>query len=450
MKKSNVRETALDTLIKLDQNQAYSNLLLQSVMKTNDLNDKDRGLLTELVYGTLQNKLALDYMLKPFIKKPEKVKPWVIHLLRMSLYQMEYLEKIPDRAALFEAVEIAKKRGHKGISSFVNGVLRSIQREGVPSFAEIDDPVKRLAVETSHPEWLVKEWTDAYGFEAAEQICRIHMIPPKQTIRVNKLKHDRETMLHRLREAGIKAEEGDLSPDGLKLLKGTIATSPFFKEGDVTIQDESSMLVARALGPKPGETVLDACAAPGGKSTHIGELLENTGKVVSLDLHRHKVKLIQEAAGRLGLTNIDTRAMDARKAAEAFQPEQFDRILVDAPCSGFGVIRRKPDLKYSKTPEDSARLAGIQLAILKEIAPLLKKGGTLVYSTCTMDRTENEQVMRAFLEEHDEFEADTTIRERLPEKAAPYVQGGSIQILPHYFGTDGFFICSMRKRDHND
>ena len=444
--KNNVREVALDALIKLDQNQAYSNLLLQSVMKANDLSDKDRGLLTELVYGTLQNKLALDYMLKPFIKKPEKVKDWVIHLLRMSLYQMEYLEKIPDRAALFEAVEIAKKRGHKGISSFVNGVLRSVQREGVPSFADIADPVERLAVETSHPEWLVREWTDAYGFEAAEQICRIHMIPPKQTIRVNRLKNDRDTLLSRLNEAGIEAEEGDLSEDAVKLQKGTIASTPFFKEGEVTIQDESSMLVARALGPERGETVLDACAAPGGKSTHIGELLEDTGKIISLDLHQHKVKLIKEAAGRIGLSNIEARALDARKAGEAFEPEQFDRILVDAPCSGFGVIRRKPDLKYSKTPEDSARLAGIQLAILNEIAPLLKTGGTLVYSTCTMDPTENEQVMHAFLKEHDEFEADPTLAERLPEKAAPYVKDGSIQILPHYFGTDGFFICSMRKK----
>ncbi|MED1741770.1 16S rRNA (cytosine(967)-C(5))-methyltransferase RsmB [Bacillus swezeyi] len=446
MKKSNVREVALDALIKLDQNQAYSNLLLQSVMKANDLNDKDRGLLTELVYGTLQNKLVLDYMLKPFMKKPEKVTLWVIHLLRMSLYQMEYLEKIPDRAALFEAVEIAKKRGHKGISSFVNGVLRSVQREGVPSFDEIADPIERLAVETSHPEWLVREWTDAYGFEAAEQICRVHMIPPKQTLRVNTLKNDRDGLLKRLSEAGFEAEAGDLSKDAVKLLKGTIAASPFFKEGDVTIQDESSMLVARALGPEPGETVLDACAAPGGKSTHISEILQNTGKVVSLDLHQHKVKLIREAAGRLGLSNIETKAMDARKAGEAFQPQQFDRILVDAPCSGFGVIRRKPDLKYSKTPEDSAHLAGIQLAILNEIAPLLKKGGTLVYSTCTMDRTENEQVMHAFLEEHDEFEPDHSLSERLPEKAAPYVQSGSVQILPHYFGTDGFFICSMRKK----
>ncbi|MEC3841070.1 16S rRNA (cytosine(967)-C(5))-methyltransferase RsmB [Bacillus amyloliquefaciens] len=446
MKKINVRELALEALEKLEQNQAYSNLLLTSVIKTNTLSDQDRGLLTELVYGTLQNKIALDYMLKPFIRKPNKVKPWVIQLLRLSAYQMEYLEKIPDRAAIHEAVEIAKKRGHKGIASFVNGILRSLQREGAPSFAEIEDPVLRLSTETSHPEWLVKEWVEAYGFEAAEKICRIHLVPPKQTLRVNQIKADKETLLNEMENAGLEAEAGDLSPDAIKLLKGSIANTEFFQNGQVSIQDESSMLVARALDPKPGETVLDACAAPGGKSAHIAELMKNEGSLTSLDLHRHKVKLIQEGAERLGLTIIDAQTMDARKAGDAFGAERFDRILVDAPCSGFGVIRRKPDMKYTKTPEDSRRLSEIQLGILREIAPLVKKGGTLVYSTCTMDRTENEEVMHAFIQEHPEFEPDLSLEKRLPEKARPFVQDGSLQILPHYFGTDGFFISSMRKK----
>ncbi|MHC8659492.1 16S rRNA (cytosine(967)-C(5))-methyltransferase RsmB [Bacillus sp. Bwzl_19] len=446
MKKINVRELALEALEKLEQNQAYSNLLLTSVIKTNTLSDQDRGLLTELVYGTLQNKIALDYMLKPFIRKPNKVKPWVIQLLRLSAYQMEYLEKIPDRAAIHEAVEIAKKRGHKGIASFVNGILRSLQREGAPSFAEIEDPVPRLSTETSHPEWLVKEWVEAYGFETAEKICRIHLVPPKQTLRVNRIKADKETLLNEMENAGLEAEAGDLSPDAIKLLKGSIASTEFFQNGQVSIQDESSMLVARALDPKPGETVLDACAAPGGKSAHIAELMKNEGSLTSLDLHRHKVKLIQEGAERLGLTIIDAQTMDARKAGDAFGAERFDRILVDAPCSGFGVIRRKPDMKYTKTPEDSRRLSEIQLGILREIAPLVKKGGTLVYSTCTMDRTENEEVMHAFIQEHPEFEPDLSLEKRLPEKARPFVQDGSLQILPHYFGTDGFFISSMRKK----
>lgn len=446
MKKSNVREVALDALIKLEQNQAYSNLLLQSVMKDKDLADQDKPLLTELVYGTLQNKLALDYMLAPFVKKPQKVAPWVMQLLRMSLYQMVYLEKIPDRAAIHEAVELTKKRGHKGISSLVNGVLRSVQREGVPSFDAIKDPVKRLSIETSHPLWLVQEWVQAYGFEAAENMCRIHLVPPKQTLRVNRMKTDRTALQQKLMDAGIETELGDLSEDALKLMKGSIVSTPSFQEGYVTIQDESSMLVARALDPQPGETVLDACAAPGGKSTHIAERMNDEGKIVSLDLHEHKVKLIKQAAKRLNLTQIEAKALDARKAADYYSEASFDRILIDAPCSGFGVIRRKPDMKYTKSKEDSARLAAIQQAILKEAAPLLKPGGTLVYSTCTMDPTENQQVIHAFLQEHQDFEPDLSLNERLPEQVAPFVQNGSVQILPHYFGTDGFFICSMRKK----
>ncbi|MCM3034676.1 16S rRNA (cytosine(967)-C(5))-methyltransferase RsmB [Bacillus pumilus] len=446
MKKSNVREVALDALIKLEQNQAYSNLLLQSVMKDKDLADQDKPLLTELVYGTLQNKLALDYMLAPFVKKPQKVAPWVMQLLRMSLYQMVYLEKIPDRAAIHEAVELTKKRGHKGISSLVNGVLRSVQREGVPAFDDIKDPVKRLSIETSHPLWLVQEWVQSYGFEATESMCHIHLVPPKQTLRVNRIKTDRAALKQKLLDAGIETELGDLSEDALKLMKGSIVSTPSFQEGYVTIQDESSMLVARVLDPQPGETVLDACAAPGGKSTHIAERMNDEGQIVSLDLHEHKVKLIKQAAKRLNLTQIEAKALDARKAKDDYSEASFDRILIDAPCSGFGVIRRKPDMKYTKSPEDSARLATIQQAILKETAPLLKPGGTLVYSTCTMDPTENQQVIHAFLQEHQDFEPDLSLNERLPEQVAPFVQNGSVQILPHYFGTDGFFICSMRKK----
>ncbi|MGG0526033.1 16S rRNA (cytosine(967)-C(5))-methyltransferase RsmB [Bacillus pumilus] len=446
MKKSNVREVALDALIKLEQNQAYSNLLLQSVMKDKDLADQDKPLLTELVYGTLQNKLALDYMLAPFVKKPQKVAPWVMQLLRMSLYQMVYLEKIPHRAAIHEAVELTKKRGHKGISSLVNGVLRSVQREGVPAFDDIKDPVKRLSIETSHPLWLVQEWVQSYGFEAAKSMCRIHLVPPKQSLRVNRMKTDRAALQQELLDAGIETELGDLSEDALKLMKGSIVSTPSFQEGYVTIQDESSMLVARALDPQPGEAVLDACAAPGGKSTHIAERMNDEGQIVSLDLHEHKVKLIKQAAKRLNLTQIEAKALDARKAKGDYSEASFDRILIDAPCSGFGVIRRKPDMKYTKSKEDSARLAAIQQAILKETAPLLKPGGTLVYSTCTMDPTENQQVIHAFLQEHQDFEPDLSLNERLPEQVAPFVQNGSVQILPHYFGTDGFFICSMRKK----
>lgn len=218
------------------------------------------------------------------------------------------------------------------------------------------------------------------------------------------------------------------------------------KKDFLSIQDESSMLVARALEPDEGDVVLDSCAAPGGKTTHIAERLKGTGQVMSLDLHAHKVRLIKQQAERLGLGNVETKALDARKVQEHFANETFDKILVDAPCSGFGVIRRKPDIKLGKDKGDSERLSTIQLAILEKIAPLLKQGGRLVYSTCTIEKIENEQVIERFLQEHPEFEWDTTIKERMPEKLSPYIDEGQVQILPHYFATDGFYIACLRKK----
>lgn len=216
-------------------------------------------------------------------------------------------------------------------------------------------------------------------------------------------------------------------------------------KGFLSIQDESSMLVARALEPDEGDVILDSCAAPGGKTTHIAERLKGTGQVMSLDLHAHKVRLIKQQAERLGLENVETKALDARKVQEHFANETFDKILVDAPCSGFGVIRRKPDIKLGKDKGDSERLSMIQFAILEKIALLLKQGGRLVYSTCTIEKIENEQVIERFYKSIRSLR-DTTIKERMPEKLSPYMDEGQVQILPHYFATDGFYIACLRKK----
>lgn len=442
--KQNVRELALDGLMQVEKSGAYSNLLLNHLIEKNRIDRKDVGLLTEIVYGTIQRRDTLDYYLQPFLRK--KIEPWVKVLLRLSLYQMLYLDRVPERAAIHEAVEIAKKRGHKGISGLVNGVLRSIQREGVPSLDEIKNAEKRLAVATSHPEWLVKEWIDVYGMEIAEKMCEVNLLPPVAAARVNVSKASIEEVLTLLKEDGIEAKRGDLSEDAIQIEKGNAAHTKAFKEGLLSIQDESSMLVARALSPEEGDVILDSCAAPGGKTTHIAERLQGTGKVISLDLHPHKVRLIEQQAKRLHLQNVETKALDARKVQEQFEAESFDKVLVDAPCSGFGVIRRKPDIKLGKNKEDSERLSTIQLSILEKVAPLLKKGGRLVYSTCTIEKVENEQVVEQFLQSHPEFEWDTSMTERLPSAVAPYVKNGEVQILPHYFATDGFYIACLRKK----
>lgn len=440
---NNVREVALQTLITVEKDHSYSNLLLNNMIKKYQLNRKDIGLLTEIVYGTIQRRDTLDYYLNPFLKKkPDK---WVQILLRLTLYQIVFLDRIPERAAIFEAVEIAKRRGHKGIASMVNGVLRSIQRSGVPSLDEIRDPIKRLATRTSHPEWLIKRWVNQIGFEETEKMCVINSEPPTQTARVNTTIISKDELLQELTNEGFEVISGDIVKDSIKSIKGNLANSESFRKGYLTIQDESSMLVAKSLGPDSGDKVLDSCAAPGGKTTHIAELLNNTGQVISLDLHHHKVKLINEQVTRLQLTNVEAFALDSRKVQEHFQAGSFDKILVDAPCSGLGVIRRKPDIKYTKTEQDIKKLAQIQGEILDAVAPLLKRGGRLVYSTCTIDCEENLDTIESFLHRNNGFAIDPTLQSRFPDCVKPYCKDGQVQLLPHYFGTDGFFIASLMK-----
>jgi 16S rRNA (cytosine967-C5)-methyltransferase len=441
-KQKSVREAALDVIEAVEKNQSYSNLLLNSVIEKNELLSKDIGLLTELTYGTIQRKLTLDYYLAPFIKG--KLDEWVRHLLRLSLYQIVYLDRIPDRAVLHEAVEIAKKRGHKGISGLVNGVLRSIQRKGIPSLEEIKDPIERLSIETSHPFWLVKRWEEQFGLEKTREMCEMNLVAPKQTARVNTTKLTREELIHNLSGIGVEVKASPVTEEAVQTLRGNLVKTDPYRNGELTIQDESSMLVAHALELEKNMKVLDACAAPGGKTTHIAELLGGTGEVHALDLHKHKVKLIDENAFRLGLSNIFTATLDSRKAGEQFEKESFDRILVDAPCSGLGVLRRKPDIKYAKKEADLYSLQKIQLDILSSVAPLLQKGGILVYSTCTVDKNENEGTVRSFLSDHPEFEPYQL--KNLPETVQPFIEGNELQVFPQDFGGDGFYIsCFIKK-----
>ncbi|PFA68995.1 16S rRNA (cytosine(967)-C(5))-methyltransferase [Bacillus sp. AFS015802] len=438
-----VREAALEVIESVEKNQSYSNLLLHTVIEKNELPSKDIGLLTELTYGTIQRKMTLDFYLAPFIKG--KLDGWVRQLLRLSLYQLVYLDRIPDRAVFYEAVEIAKKRGHKGISGLVNGVLRSVQRKGLPTLDSIKDPVERVAIETSHPYWLVKRWEEQFGLEKTKKMCETNLIAPNQTARVNTTKVSRDELLELLTDAGSDVRESPIVPEAVQSLRGNIAKTEAYGKGQCTIQDESSMLVSYALKLEKGMKVLDACAAPGGKTTHIAEKLSGTGDVHALDLHKHKVKLIDENASRLGLTNVHTAVLDSRKAGEKFEKESFDRILVDAPCSGLGVLRRKPDIKYAKKEADLQSLQKIQLDILSAVAPLLKKDGLLVYSTCTVDRNENEGTVTSFLSDHPEFELHPL--DNLPDAVKPFIEGSQMQIFPQDFGGDGFFISCFRKKD---
>lgn len=442
-----VREAIVALLLRIEQDSGYSHLLIDNEIKSRKIPSRDEALLTEIVYGTIQRKLTLDYYLDGFIDTKKKMQPWVRMVLRMSVYQMIFLDKVPDHAIIHEAVEIAKHRGHKGIASLVNGVLRSLQRKGVPDTSKIDRVSKRISIETSHPEWLVKRWISMYGYDITRDMCHANLERKALSVRVQPLKISREAAMDELEKSGFETSVSEFSNQGIIIDKGNILKTKLFSDGYVTIQDQSSMLVAEMLQAVPGMDVLDACSAPGGKATHIAEKMENEGTITAYDLHAKKVKLVDGKASGLNLSIINTSKGDARKLHQTHDLQSFDRILVDAPCSGLGVIRGKPDIKYNKQEDDIVHLSKIQLDILDKTAPLLKKGGLLIYSTCTVDKQENDEVVQAFLVNNPNFILDSSFFDELPPKIknSPGLTESGLQLYPQTFYTDGFFLTRFTK-----
>ncbi|MFC0301471.1 16S rRNA (cytosine(967)-C(5))-methyltransferase RsmB [Virgibacillus soli] len=447
MQKYQLRTAMLELLMRIEKDQGYSHLLIDKEIQKNRFVQQDAALLTEVVYGTLQRKLTLEYILKQHVDKNKKVEMWVELLLYMSIYQMFYLDKVPDHAIIHEAVEIAKKRGHQGIASFVNGVLRNIQRSGMTDFTNINDPVKKIAIQTSHPIWLVKRWEKQFGLETTQKMCEANLRNRDSSIRIQPLKISRDEAMKKLQAEGFEVEKSIVSNQGIVIKKGNILKSALFKDGYVTIQDQSSMLVGEAVDTKPNMVVLDTCSAPGGKVTHLAEKMRNEGIVKAHDLHKKKIRLVENKAKELSLSIIDASAADARTLGEIYPQQHFDRILVDAPCSGLGVIRSKPDIKYRKKEEDIESLAKIQYDILHRVSSLLKIGGYLVYSTCTVDQSENEMVIKKFLEQHSNYSGDQMFVDSLPEQVIQHASSGNywIQLFPHSIESDGFFIARLTR-----
>lgn len=447
-KQQNVREIALELLIRIQKDGSFSHLIISDAINKSRLEAVDEGLLTEIVYGTMERNLTLDYYLEPFIKSQKKLQDWVIQLLKMSLYQMTYLEKVPEYAVINEAVNLAKKKGHKGIASLVNGVLRNIQRKGVRNIDDITDDVERIALQTSHPQWLVNRWIEAYGYETAVKMCETNTLRKQMTIRVNQLKATREEIIEELATAGISSSVCKFTKHGIIIEEGNIFKTTLLKEGYITVQDTSSMLAVDYLDIEENMEVLDSCSAPGGKATYIAETMRNTGTVHAYDLHDNKLKLIRDNTRRLGLTNIVENAKDARKLQEEFNKQKFDRIIVDAPCSGFGVIRSKPDIKYNKQLSDIEKLHTVQTDILESVAPLLKQNGKLVYSTCTVEIMENEDVVKAFLKRNDSFEVDEEFLIQANESFndVARVTAFGLQLFPQSIDSDGFFVTRLIKK----
>ena len=427
------RSLALAVLEDVLVNQAYSNIALNKHLKGTQLSVADKGLVTEIVYGTVARKLTLEWYLSHFIEDRDKLDNWLYILLLLSAYQLRYLDKIPNHAVVNEAVELAKAR-KKGSEKLVNAVLRRILREGWPDIDSIKRKNKRDSIAYSLPVWLVSKLKEEYGEERAQAIFKSLLVRNKASIRVVDLSRKEEI------KAVLEATDSPLAATGLVKEHGHFAGHDLFAEGVITIQDESSQLVAPTLDLQGHEQVLDACAAPGGKTAHIASYL-TSGNVTALDLYDHKLDLIQENAERLGVADrVQTQKLDARKVHEFFGQDSFDKILVDAPCSGIGLLRRKPDIKYNKETADFTSLQEIQLEILGSVCQTLRKGGIITYSTCTIVSEENFQVVEAFLESHPEFE-----QVKLEHECKDILKDGCILITPELYGSDGFFISQFRK-----
>jgi 16S rRNA (cytosine967-C5)-methyltransferase len=443
------RDWALQLLLEWQEKNTYSNLALHRILLGSDLDPRDRSLVTELFYGVITRKNTLEYLVSKLVKKPNQLAPWVHVLLQLGLYQLLYLDRIPARAAVHESVQLAKKRGHKGIAGLVNGVLRSYLRQKDQLLPKNPRTLQEKAIYYSYPEWIIKRLIEVYGEQTAHLVLEAQNNAPNVSLRINSLRWDRPEWMEEWQEnVNEKVVPSKLSPYGVIVQGvGNPANLPFYRDGSFTIQDESSMLVGQALDPKPGMRVLDMCGAPGGKTTHLAELMENQGEIIANDLHLHKEKLIQEQAKRLGIEIIHTRVGDARELKDQLPQESFDAILLDAPCSGLGVIRRKPDIKWRKECRDIEELCKLQRELLETAAKLLKPRGTLVYSTCTWEPKENVEQITDWLAAHPEFQPDAQLLDFYPSIVREYAITGEgwIQILPHHFDTDGFFISRFIK-----
>jgi 16S rRNA (cytosine967-C5)-methyltransferase len=441
------REIALEVVNRVQRTAAYSNIVLSQKLKSSNLSRRDKAFVTELVNGTLRNLGTLDWIIKRFSnQRLDKIPDKVLDLLRLGTYQLVYLENIPAHASVFETVAIAKKLFHRGIASFVNGLLRNIEREKnhLPWPSEEKDPIKYIVLRYSHPGWLVKMWVDEFGVAETKNLCQANNQPRDISIRVNYLKTTPDKLVESLTKKGWWVKKGHYLTEALIVGDtGDISELAEFKAGYFSVQDEGSMIVSHIVSPKPTETILDACAAPGGKATHLAELLNNNGLVISMDINESRLKLVEQTARRLGTNIVVTVKADATQLSTIMR-NPVHKILVDAPCTGLGVLARRPDARWRKTPEQIQELAKLQFKLLDSAAPFVKTGGALIYSVCTITKLESEEVIERFLREHPAFRLGD-VTPYLPEELKKDVKEGMIQLLPHKHGTDGIFIARLER-----
>lgn len=437
----NSRSIAIKVLNRVLLEGAYSNIALSKELDSSNLNSKDKGLVTEIVYGTLRRKRTLDLIIGSFVRDISIMDKRILNILRAAIYQLRFLDKIPSYAACNEAVEEAKKISLKS-SKLVNGILRNyLKKEGKVNI-KFSNKLYKLAYDYSFEPWLVRLFISQYGENKAIKIMKGLNSTPSITLRVNSLKGDYDSVLEELERLGYNVEEGSISPDAIVIKGGSaIEANELFNEGKCTVQDESAMLVAPVLELEKYDTVLDICSAPGGKTTHIGEILENTGKVLAFDLHVNKLSLIKENCERLGVKNVELSQMDGTILNEKLI-NIGDKVLIDVPCSGLGIIRRKPEIKWNKNKDDLKSLIKIQREIMKNSWQYLKSGGVMVYSTCTLNKEENEENIRWFLKSYEDVKLDTVFIGK--GENIEYTEDGMVTILPNK-NMDGFFIAKLKK-----
>jgi 16S rRNA (cytosine967-C5)-methyltransferase len=441
---SPARRAAFEILRRVEDEGAFAAPLLANLPES--ISSEDRALCYELTLGVLRRQLWLDRALEHFSgRKAGKLDAPVRRALRLGLFQLRFLARVPAHAAVNESVNAAHASGFRSAAPFINAVLRRATRE--PDFdpaALVEDPLERIAVETSHPPWLIRRWAEAFGLEEAASFARANNDSAPASFRVNTFKADSDTVLEELRAAGFDLSPSRVAPGGWRVEGGSGASAELRRlasEGLVYMQDEASQLVAHVLGARPGERVLDACAAPGSKTTHVAALAEGRARVVAGDLHEHRLRVIGEACERLGARGVSLVALNA-EGRLPFADGSFERVLVDAPCTGTGTLRHNPEIRWRLSRENFKELAAVQSRILREVARCLRRGGRLVYSTCSVDREENEEVVAAFLGSNPDFRQT----EATPAPASLLLPDGSARTWPHRDDVDGFYVAAMEKQ----
>jgi 16S rRNA (cytosine967-C5)-methyltransferase len=428
---------------------AFVGVLLFRTLQRSRLSELDRALASALVFGVLRHRARLDAAVARSLDRPMETLPAAIRtILRMGAYQILDMDRIPHAAAVSESVMLARRHGHAGTAHLVNAVLRRVAAEGGPAPPDAAAaPAAHLAVVYSHPRWLIDRWLARWGFDETAALAATNLRPAPSVLRVNTLKITRDLLLNQLRNLGVAAAPG-LVAEAVRV-EGSIADRlALIEQGLCVVQDEGAMLVASALAPEAGQMVIDACAAPGGKTTHLAAMMGNAGRLIACDVHPLKLQALAARAAAMGAGVVEAHYTDAREAGRAW-PGQADAVLVDAPCSGLGTVRRRPEIKWRAVPESLVRHAAAQEEILAGAAGAVRPGGVLVYSVCSLEPEEGPQVVQAFLTTHQAFERDPMPR-GFPRTVggAPVADpaAGEVVLLPHRHDTDGFYIARMRRR----